>query len=77
MELERRDFRATIYYDFDRGLTQEECFQQLVKTFSDALPSGATVCGWLRNLEGAGRACKMTRTQEGPQQHYCPKPSLL
>ena len=26
MELERCDFRAIMYYDFDSGLTQEGCF---------------------------------------------------
>ena len=43
MELERRDYRAMIYYDFRRGLSQEECLKQLLETFSDAAPSRATV----------------------------------
>ena len=43
MELKRRDFRAMIYYDFKRGLKQEQCLKQLFETFEDAAPSRATV----------------------------------
>ena len=46
MEFERRDFRAIIYDDFNRGLTQEEFLEQLLETFSDAAPSGTTVFRW-------------------------------
>ena len=77
MELERRDYRAMIYYDFRRGLSQEECLKQLLETFSDAAPSRAIVFRWFAEARRAGRACKMTPTQEGPQQQYCLKSSLL
>ena len=43
MELERRNLRAMIYYDFKRGLKQEQCLKQLFETFEDAAPSRATV----------------------------------
>ena len=66
MEPERRDLRAMIYYNFRRVLMLEECLKQLVEKFTDTVPSRATVLGGLRNLEGAGRACKMTPTQEDP-----------
>ena len=46
MELERRDYRAMIYYDFRRGLSQEECLKQFLETFSDAAPSRATFFRW-------------------------------
>ena len=46
MELERRDYRAMIYYDFRRGLSQEECLKLLLETFSYAAPSRATVFRW-------------------------------
>ena len=46
MELEKRDFRAMIYYDFKRGLKQEESHQLLVSTFEELAPSRATVFNW-------------------------------
>ena len=55
MDLERRNFRAMIYYDFNRGLTQEECLEQLFETISDAAPSKATVFRWLAEFR-RGRA---------------------
>ena len=55
------DSPAIVYYDFNSGLMQEECFKQLFETCSDATPSGETILGGLRNLEGAGRASKMTQ----------------
>ena len=47
MEPERRNFRAIIYYDFNRGLAQEECLKQFVEAFSDAALSGATFVRWI------------------------------
>ena len=43
MDLERRDLRAMIYYDFKRGLKQEQCLKQLFETFEGAAPSRTTV----------------------------------
>ena len=36
-------FHAMIYYDFKRGLKQEQCLKQLFEKFEDAAPSKATV----------------------------------
>ena len=33
MELNRKHFRAMIFYDFRRGLSQQECLIQLIFTF--------------------------------------------
>ena len=53
MELERRNFRAMIYYDFKRGLTQEQCLKQLFETFEDAALSRAraTVFRWFAEFK--------------------------
>ena len=36
-------FSCDDYYDFKRGLKQEQCLKQLFETFEDAAPSRATV----------------------------------
>lgn len=51
MELERRDFRAMIFYDFKKGLTQEQCHVSLVSAFSGQAPSRATVFNWFAEFK--------------------------
>ena len=46
MELTRENFRAMIYYDFGRGLSRQECIDQLISIFGDEVPSYATVKCW-------------------------------
>ena len=46
MELTYENFRAMIYYDFRRGLSRQECIDQLISTFGDETPSYATVKRW-------------------------------
>lgn len=46
MELTRENIRAMIYYDFRRGLTQQQCIDQLTSTFGDEAPSKTTVYHW-------------------------------
>lgn len=46
MELTRENFRAMIYYDFRRGLSQQQCIDQLTLTFGDEAPSKTTVYHW-------------------------------
>lgn len=43
MELTHEHFRAIIFYDFRRGLTQQQCADQLALTFGDEGPSRAIV----------------------------------
>lgn len=51
MELERRDFRAMIFYDFKRGLTAKQSFEQLVSTFGEVSPSRSSVFGWFAEFK--------------------------
>ena len=61
MEIESRDFRAMIFYDYKRGLTGEESHQLLFCTFGDVDPSRSTVFSCIgvelspknRSVEGA------------------------
>ena len=43
MELTRENLRAMIYYDFRRGLSRQECIDQLISTFIDEVLSYVTV----------------------------------
>ena len=46
MELTRENFYVMFYYDFRRGLSRQECMDQLISTFGDEAPSYATVKRW-------------------------------
>ena len=46
MESTSENFRAMIYYDFRRGLSRQECIDQLIFTFDNKAPSYATVKRW-------------------------------
>eukprot|EP00794_Sanderia_malayensis_P014608 gene14608-16119_t len=58
MELERRDFRAMIHYDFKKGMKQEECHTQLFQTFEDIAPSRATVFRWFAEFKRGRESLK-------------------
>ena len=38
MELSRENLRVMIYYDCRRGLSRQECIDQLISTFGDVAP---------------------------------------
>ena len=46
MELTSGNFRAMIYYDIPRGLSEQECIDQLISTFGDEASSYSTVKRW-------------------------------
>ena len=43
MELNREHCRAIIFYNFRRGLTQQQCFDELNLIFGDEAPSNTSV----------------------------------
>ena len=43
MELNREHFRAIIFYNFRRGLTQQQCIDELNSIFSDEAPSTTSI----------------------------------
>ena len=46
MELNREHFRAIIFYNFRRGLTQQQCMDRLNSIFGDEAPSRTSVYRW-------------------------------
>ena len=46
MELNRKHFHAIIFYNFRRGLTQQQCINELNSTFGDEAPSRTSVDRW-------------------------------
>ncbi|CAH2003754.1 unnamed protein product [Acanthoscelides obtectus] len=46
MELNREHFRAIIYYNFQRQLSQQECLAELLSVFGNEAPHQSTICRW-------------------------------
>ena len=46
MEFKREHFRAIIFYNFRRGLTQQQCIDELNSFFGDEVPSRTSVYQW-------------------------------
>ena len=46
MELNREHFCANIFYNFRRGLTQQQCIDELNSIFGDAATSRTSVYQW-------------------------------
>ncbi|CAH1988293.1 unnamed protein product [Acanthoscelides obtectus] len=46
MELNREHFRAIIYYNFQRQLSQQECLAELLSVFGNEAPHQSTIYSW-------------------------------
>ena len=46
LELNRKHFRAISFYNFQRGLTQQQCIDELNSIFGDEVPSRTSVYRW-------------------------------
>ncbi|CAH1953450.1 unnamed protein product [Acanthoscelides obtectus] len=46
MELNREHFRAIIYYNFQRHLSQQECLAELLSVFGNEVPHQSTISRW-------------------------------
>ncbi|CAH1989290.1 unnamed protein product, partial [Acanthoscelides obtectus] len=46
LELNREHFRATIYYNFQRQLSQKECLPELLSVFGNEEPLQSTISRW-------------------------------
>jgi [histone H3]-lysine36 N-dimethyltransferase SETMAR len=64
MDLTRENFRAMIYYDFRRGLSRQECMDQLRSTFGEEAPHFATIKRWFNEFS-RGRRCLTDEFREG------------
>ncbi|XP_025158379.1 histone-lysine N-methyltransferase SETMAR-like [Harpegnathos saltator] len=67
MELSCEHFRAIIFYNFRRGLSQQQCIDELNSTFGDEAPSKTTIYRWYTEFN-RGRSSLSDEFREG-----CPK----
>ena len=58
MELTREHFRAIIFYNFRRGLSRQECIDELKSLFGDKAPSYSTVKNWFNEFNCGRRSLK-------------------
>lgn len=64
MELNREHFRAIIFYNFRRGLTQQQCMDELNSIFGDEAPSRTSVYRWYGEFK-CGRSSLQDEFREG------------
>ncbi|CAH2000879.1 unnamed protein product [Acanthoscelides obtectus] len=73
MDLNREHFRAIIYYNFHRQLSQQECLAELLSVFGNEAPHQSTISRWYGEFKPGGvslsdhssvGAPKMAVTQE-------------
>lgn len=73
MELNREHFRAIIFYNFRRGLTQQQCLDELNSIFGDEAPSRTSVYRWFAEFN-RGRSSLNDEFREGrPKAVVVPK----
>ena len=64
MELNREHFRAYIFYNFRRGLSQQQCIDELNSIFGDEAPSRTSVYRWYGKVN-RGRSSLRDEYREG------------
>ncbi|KAF7265535.1 hypothetical protein GWI33_021070 [Rhynchophorus ferrugineus] len=64
MELNREHFRAMIFYNIGRGLSQQECIKQFNLTSGDEAPSKTTVYRWFSEFNRS-RSSLLDEFREG------------
>lgn len=64
MELNREHFRAIIFHNFRRGLSRQECIDELNSLYGDEAPSYSTVKNWYNEFN-RGRRSLSDELREG------------
>lgn len=64
MELTREHFRAIMFYNFRRGLSQQQGIDELISTFGDEAPSRTSVYRWFAEFV-RGRNSLVDEFREG------------
>ena len=73
MELNREHLRAIIFYNFRRGLTRQQCIDELKSIFSDEAPSRTSFYRWYGEFN-RGRSSLQDEFCEGrPQSLVVPE----
>lgn len=67
MKLTRENFRAIIFYNFRRGLSQQQCVDEIHSTFGDEAPSQATVYRWYTEFNRGRSSLKDEPHEGGPK----------
>ena len=62
-ELNREHFRAIIFYNFRRGLTQQQCIDELNSIFGNEAPSRTSVYRWSRITLSKTNSVKVVQNQ--------------
>ncbi|XP_055316153.1 histone-lysine N-methyltransferase SETMAR-like [Sitodiplosis mosellana] len=64
MELNREHFRAIIFHNFRRGLSRQECIDELISLYGEQAPSFSTVKNWYNEFN-RGRHSLQDEHREG------------
>ena len=64
MELNREHFRAIIFYNFQRGLTQQQCIDEFNSIYGAEAPSRTRVYQWYGEFN-RGRSSDKDEFREG------------
>lgn len=62
--MSREHFRAIIFYNFQRGLTQQQCIEELISVFGDEAPGRTMVFKWFSEFQ-RGRSSLSDDPREG------------
>lgn len=73
MELSRENFRGMIFYDFTKGLSQQECFESLKKCFGDRAPTLQTVYNWYNEFKRGRKSLKDEPREGRPKTAVTPE----
>ena len=71
MELNRVHFRAIIFYNFRRGLTQQQCMDELKYLYGDEAPSYGTVKNWYNEFNRGRRSLNDVSVKVVQKQSLC------
>lgn len=64
MDLKRSHFRAIIFHNFRRGLSRQECFDELNSLYGEQAPSLSTIKNWYNEFN-RGRRSLQDEFREG------------
>ena len=76
MELTREQFRAIIFYNFRRGLTEQQCIE-LKSIFSDEVPSRTSVYRWYGEFNRSRNSLQDEFREGRPNPLFFRKPLML
>ena len=76
MELTREHFRAIIFHNFRRELSQQECIDELKFLYGYEAPSYSTVKNWYNEFNRGRRSIEDEFRESRPKKPLCQKTSM-